>query len=127
MSTLPRPNQVVALHKGKERPDIKPAIEQCFLVPDFLDKIEKYITNGVAEGHKLLDQRCILEIAIDTDKTGLIESSALNTKEKIDQMMVVVRRHYVLDKHARYVSVNPKRYALLASAQAAAVSEQAPA
>ena len=120
--SLPRPNQVTPVSAKYARPDIKPAVEMAFQKPAFIERIEPYLVNGGVEGHKLYDMRCMLEIAIDFEPS--ISTAKINTKEKVDQMMVVVRRHYVIDKRGRFVSVNPKRYMLLAKEPEKAASEQ---
>jgi hypothetical protein len=78
-----------------------------------LEKIEPYITNGGVEGRKEYDQLRIYELASKFDQTGALKAADMNTAEKVGQVMVVVRRHYILDKHGKFVSINPKRYALL--------------
>ena len=112
---IPRNNEVTQVTKfnGRSRVDIKPLVEAVFKDDEFLDNIEPHITNGGVEGHKLYDQLRILELAMLADRSDGIKTATLNTAEKVGQLMVVVRRHYVLDKKGKFVSVNPKRYALL--------------
>jgi len=112
--SFPLPSELVPVGKVKEgRVDVKPLIERALKDPNVMGKIRPLLTNGLVNGHKILDQNEIVGILINFDKmngNGIATSNLLRMT-LINQTNVVLRRFYVLDKQGKFISVNTKRYA----------------
>ena len=115
MSLIPRSYQVAAITKTSGKIDLKPMFEAVIADDNFVEKIDPYLTNGGVEGDKRYDHLRAMEAAARFDKSGAITAAKLTTKVKVEQFMVVARRHWLFDKHGRVTGVNPKRFMLLTS------------
>ena len=127
---LPRNNEVVPMTKPKGNTvDIKPALENVFSKDAFLERAEPYIIGnvegtGTAES-RTIDLDRVLHIAIDLDDKmgGTIRASRLDTCAMLDQLRVVIRRHWVLGDgknsdpslKGKAIGVNTQRYLLIGS------------
>jgi len=114
---LPRNNEIVRITNTKSATDIKPFVENALLDDSVKASVEKYVTNGGNSGHKLLDMAHAAAIITKYDDAhgGNIRNKHLNEKQVIDQVLVVMRRNWVMDKQWKYVGLNPKRFIALAA------------
>ena len=120
---LPRTNEIMPLVKPKGNiTDIKPALEVCFANDVFIERTEQFMVSSV-EGHGILDLDRVITIAIEfDDKVGAsIRASKLDRYKMIDQLRVVMRRHYIIgdgkNSHPMFkgkaIDINRHRYLLI--------------
>lgn len=116
---IPAKSSLLALSsKGaKSKYDLKPDIDAA-LDDETIAAMNDHLTNGGTEGHKLLDQAECWKIVETSDmkRGGRLAKADMPKKQKIDQMMIVLRRYYTFDKHGKVIGVNPKRYTLIGNA-----------
>jgi len=114
---IPRNNEVVRITNTKSASDIKPFVENALCDDGVKAEVEIHITNGGKSGHKLLDMAHAAAIIVKYDDKhgGNIRNKHLSEKHVIDQVLVVMRRNWIMDKQWKYVAPNPKRFIALAA------------
>jgi hypothetical protein len=119
---IPRNSQMMPVgSKRGGKPDPKPQIERAFADDVFIGTIEKYFTKN-PEGSKHYNMLRVIDLFLEWDAVhnGEVGRMKLNAFQLSQPLNVVVRRHWIIDKHGKYVDVNPKRYRLLADEAAEA-------
>lgn len=119
---LPRNNEIAVVTHSNNAADIKPFIEAALANDGVKSKLDPFLVGENTCGDKRIAAVRIADVVVgyDTSVGGNIRQRHLTDREIVNQVQVVLRRHYLLDKHGRYVSLNPKRYILLADKSAAA-------
>lgn len=114
---LPRTTEITRFVQSKNATDIKPFLEIALDDSTVQDKIEQFLVNGGVQGHKLLDLHATAEIICEFDakKGNGIGNKHLKAYEIVNQLKVVLRRRFILDKKCKVIGVNPKFGNLLAA------------
>lgn len=112
---IPRRREIVPVGKTDGPPDIKPQIESALDNDDVISKIEAYKTNGGVAGDWRIDDVRAMDVilAYDIENGGIINRSGLKQVEVLQQINVVMRRRFLLDKKRKIIGVNEKRFRLL--------------
>lgn len=116
LTRIPRKGELVPIAKALgARVDIKPQIAAALDDDTVIAAIEAYKLNGGVCGDAKIDDVRVMDIIVkwDNDHGGAILRSRLKEAEVLQQVNVVLRRRYALDKKRKIVGVNPKHYALL--------------
>jgi hypothetical protein len=113
---IPRKSELVRVSKEGQKIDIKPHIEAALNDDAVIEKIEGYQTNGGLAGDAQIDDVRAMDIIIawDEEHGGAVRRAGLKEAEVLQQVNVVLRRRFVLDKKRKIVGLNEKHYKLLA-------------
>lgn len=114
---IPRRSELTPIAQTGRITDIKPYIERALDDDEVIKRIEPYKTDGGKSGRVSFDDLRTTDIIVawDDDNGGLIRASGLNDADISDQIHVVLRRRYTLDKRRKIVGLNAKHYTLLAA------------
>lgn len=112
---IPRKGEMVPIGKTGGKPDIKPQIESALNDNDVIEKLEAYKTNGGVAGDARIDDVRAMDVilAYDLEHGDAVSRSGLKQAEIMQQVNVVLRRHFLLDKHRKIIGINEKRFKLL--------------
>jgi hypothetical protein len=111
---IPRRSELQAVNRKTATADIKPLFEKYLDDDLVIDRIEPFIFGEGVEGNKVLDMdRAVGEITrIDDEHGGTIRAAPLFGQQRIQQLLIVLRRRFILDKHWKVIGINEKRFVL---------------
>ena len=115
---IPRKSELVAVNAKSSSFDIKPLIERALDDDEVIAAIEPFKANGSAEsptGNARIDDIRAMDLIVASDDKngGGIRASGRKENDILQDVNVVLRRRYTMNKKHKIVGVNPKHYALL--------------
>lgn len=115
LTRIPRKGELIPITKEGKHIDIKPQISAALDDDTVISAIEAYKLNGGVCGDAKIDDVRVMDVVVEWDNEhgGTIQRSGLKDAEVLQQVNVVLRRRYVLDKKRKIVGVNEKHYQLL--------------
>jgi hypothetical protein len=112
---IPRKGDLMPVGKRGASFDIKPQISAALDDDAVIDQIEGYKTNGGIAGDSKIDDVRAMDIIVawDDEHGGSIRRAGIKEAEVLQQVNVVLRRRFVLDKKRKIIGVNEKHFKLL--------------